>query len=316
MNEKYIENLLSFVIPCYRSEKTIKKVIDEIITTVSQRSEWDYEIICVNDCSPDGVYDVLLKLAKENSKIKIINFVKNMGKASAVLAGYSYVKGKYTIGLDDDFQSPVYELWKLIDSLENDECDIVTASYAVKKESFFKRFGSFVNLTMSAMMIGKPTNLRFENFCAHKFFITKEMISYTNPYPYLEGLVLRLTTRIKMIPMEQRERGDDKGTGFTFRKSFSLFLNGMTAFSVKPLRFATIMGVLTASIGFLYAIYIVIKKLSNPKILMGYSSMMCILLFIGGMLMLMLGLIGEYIGRIYICLNKAPQYVIRDTVNI
>lgn len=316
MGENYKEKLLSFVIPCYRSEHTIEKVINEIIETVSLRSEWDYEIICVNDCSPDGVYDVLLKLASNNKKIKVVNFSKNMGKASAVLAGYYFANGKYTVNLDDDFQSPTYELWKLIDSLENDECDIVTAHYFVKKEVAWKRIGSKINSAMTTIMLDKPKDLRFDNFTAQKCFVTKEMTKYTNAYPYLEGLVLRITKRVKMIPMEQRNRADDNTTGFTHKKSISLFANGLTAFSVKPLRMATFLGSLTAVLGLVFAIYIVINKILHPDLPMGYSSLMCVLLFIGGMLMLMLGVIGEYIGRIYICLNKAPQYVIRNTVNI
>lgn len=316
MSKDYKEKLLSFVIPCYRSEHTIEKVVAEILETVSQRSEWDYEIICVNDCSPDNVYAVLLKLAEQNKRIRVVNLSKNMGKHAAVLAGYAYAQGQYTVNLDDDFQSPTYELWKLIDALEHDECDFATAAYASKKEKAWKRFGSFVNMTMSSMMIGKPRNIRFENFAAQKYFLTKEMIKYTNAYPYLEGLILRITRRIKMIPMEQRDRADENTTGFTFHKSMSLFINGFTAFSVKPLRIATVAGGFTALLGFLYALYIMVKKIMNPAIQLGYSSMMCVLLFIGGMIMLMLGLIGEYIGRIYICLNKAPQYVIRNTVNI
>ena len=316
MTSQYIEKLLSFVIPCYRSEKTIEKVVAEIIETVSLRPEWDYEIICVNDCSPDNVYEVLLKLASENKKIKVINFSKNMGKHSAVLAGYSFAKGQYTVNLDDDFQSPTYELWKLIDALENDECDVATASYSRKKEVFWKRFGSGLNTFMSSVMIGKPKDLRFENFCAQKFFLTKEMIKYTNPYPYIEGLILRITRRVKMIPMQERDRADSNKTGFTLHKSVSLFANGLTAFSVKPLRVATVIGGITATLGFLYAVYLVIRKILQPETPMGYSSMMCVLLFVGGMVMLMLGIIGEYIGRIYICLNKSPQYVVRETVNI
>jgi undecaprenyl-phosphate 4-deoxy-4-formamido-L-arabinose transferase len=316
MNNPYIENLLSFVIPCYRSEHTIEKVVAEIIETVSQRPEWDYEIICVNDDSPDNVYEVLFNLAKQNKRIKVISFVKNMGKHAAVLAGYAYVRGKYTVTLDDDFQSPAYELWKLIDVLEHDECDLVTAIYPVKKESLWKRFGSFLNDTMLLMTIGKPKNLHFENLLAQKYFVSKEMTKYTNSYPYLTGLVLRITRRIKMISMEQRARADNAATGFTFHKSISLFLNGLTAFSVKPLRIATYTGAFIAGAGSLYTIYIVIQKIRNPDLMMGYSSMMCIQLFVGGMLMLMLGLIGEYIGRIYICINQSPQYVIRNIVNI
>ena len=140
------------------------------------------------------------------------------------------------------------------------------------------------------------------------------MIRYDNPYPYLAGLQVRATRRLKNVDIPHHEREFGK-SGYSFHKLVSLWLNGFTAFSVKPLRLATLIGGLVSSAGFLYMIFIIIKKIQHPDMAMGYSSMMCVMLFIGGMLMLMLGLIGEYIGRIYICLNKSPQYVIRNTVN-
>ena len=195
--------LLSFVIPCYRSEKTIKFVIDEIIKTVSIRKNYDYEIICVNDCSPDKVYDVLQDLAKANKKIKIVNFVKNMGKHSAVMAGFSFVQGDYIVNLDDDFQSPVDKLWELIDPLENGGYDIATAEYIIKKEAFWKRLGSNFNLFMSEILLDKPKGLRFENFSVMKRFVVDEIIKYKNPYPYLEGLILRVTNKVISVKMQE-----------------------------------------------------------------------------------------------------------------
>ena len=117
--------LLSFVIPCYRSEKTIEKVIDEIIATVAQREGYDYEVIAVNDSSPDNVYEVLKRIAAANKKVKVINFAKNMGKHAAVLAGYSVARGKYIVNLDDDYQCPTYALWSLLEPVE--QLAIVTA---------------------------------------------------------------------------------------------------------------------------------------------------------------------------------------------
>ena len=217
--------LLSFVIPCYRSEHTIEKVVYEIIETVSQKDDYDYEIITINDCSPDRVYDVLIKLAKTNFKIKVINLSKNMGKHSAVLAGYSIVKGDYIINLDDDFQSPVYRLWDLLGPIEKDECDVTTADYSVKKESLFKRFGSNLNLFVSGIMLDKPKDLRFENLSAMKRFVCDEVIKYQNPFPFLEGLIVRVTKRIKKIPMDNRNRADNNISGFSLAKSISLFAN-------------------------------------------------------------------------------------------
>ncbi len=308
--------LLSFVIPCYRSEKTIKKVIDEIISVTMSRPGYDYEVIAVNDCSPDGVYDVLCDLAKENQKIKVVNFVRNMGKHTAVLAGYSYVTGDYVVNLDDDYQSPVDHLWELMDQVEDGQYDIAMAKYNEKKESAWKRFGSNVNLWISEIMLDKPKGMRFENLSVMKRFVADEMLNYKNPYPFLEGLMFRVTGNVVSIPMDQRERGDDRGSGFTFFKSLSLFANGFTNFSVKPLRIALFIGVLFAIAGFIYGIYVVIKRLLIPETPMGWSSIMAVLLFSSGIVMVLLGIIGEYVGRIFMCINHSSQYVIRNTVNI
>jgi len=307
--------LLSFVIPCYRSELTIKKVVDEIKETVALRgTEYDYEVIAVNDCSPDNVYKVLKELAAEDKRIKLIDFAKNMGKHAAVLAGYAVAKGEYIVNLDDDFQSPVNKLWTLMAKFD-EGYDVVMADYPKKKESAFKSFGSKVNSFFIRVLLDKPKELAFENFSVMKRFVTEEMMRYRHPYPYLEGLMLRTTRNIAIVTVEERERGDDRSTGYTFIKSLQLMINGLTAFSVKPLRIATLMGVFFSIIGFVFGILTIIRKLIHVNTVLGYSSLMAVLLFIGGLILLMLGLIGEYIGRIYICINASPQYIIRETVN-
>ncbi len=308
--------LLSFVIPCDRSEHTIEAVVQEIISTVGEREGYDYEIVAVNDCSPDGVFEVLKRLARENKKIKVLNFAMNMGKDSAILAGFSIVKGDYIITLDDDCQCPTGELWRLLEPVEKDECDCATAEYAIKKESWFKRMGSNLNMHMAQAMIGQPKGLRMENFLAMKAFVVREIIHYRHPFPYLEGLLFRITTRVKSVRMEERDRGDQNATGFTLKKSISMISNGLTAFSVKPLRVASICGAVFAIIGFLFGIFTVIQKIVDPTVPIGYSSLVCAVMIASGLIMLMLGIIGEYLGRIYICINDSPQYVIREKINV
>ena len=149
-----------------------------------------------------------------------------------------------------------------------------------------------------------------------KKYVKEEIVKYKNPYPYIEGLVLRVTNRIKTVELEERERGDDNKSGFTLKKSVSLLLNGLTSFSVKPLRVASVIGFLFAIIGFLWGVYAIIKKIIHPEVLLGYSSLLAINLFSSGMMMIMLGLIGEYVGRIFICINNSPQYVIRELINV
>ncbi len=306
---------ISFVIPCYGSQDTIKYVIEEIEKTVSLRNDFDYEIIAVNDASPDNVLNVLKEIAQNDNKLKVIDLAKNFGKHSAVMAGFSEVTGDYIVCLDDDGQCPTYRLWDLLEPLISGKADFSMADYDKKKQSKFKNFGSAINSFMSQILIEKPKELHFTNFKAMKRFVVDEIIKYDNPFPYFEGLLLRTTKNIVTVPMEERNRIAGVGH-FTFKKSLSLWINGFTAFSVKPLRIATIAGFLFALIGFVFGVAVVIKKIINPATVLGYSSLMAVLLFIGGVMMIMLGIIGEYIGRIYICINNSPQYVIREKINV
>lgn len=307
--------LLSFVIPCYRSEKTIEKVTAEIIETVNTKPEYDYEIILVNDNSPDGVLNVIKKLASENSRIKVIDFMQNFGKDAAVLAGLSAAKGKIAVTMDDDYQCPASEVFNLIAPVESGEYDVSAAKYEVKMESLFKRFCSEMYRLCAQSMLGQPKDIRIDNFIAISEKVYKEMLCYKNPYPFLDGLIMRVTKRIALVDMKERKRGDDNSTGFTFAKSMKMFMDGLTAFSIKPLRIASIVGFVTAIVGFIYLLITVIHFFT-AEVAVGFSSLMSVLLFVGGMLMMMIGMMGEYIGRIYICINQSPQYVVRQTINI
>lgn len=304
---------ISFVIPCYRSEKTIEAVCNEILSVLQDDISYDYEIIAINDSSPDNVLAVLKKLATTNHKIKVLDFAKNMGKHAALMAGFRFCTGDYVVCLDDDGQCPVDQLWHLLEPLRQGY-DVSMAQYGTKAQSKFKNFGSRVNAWMMESL-GKPKEFQFANFAAMKRFIVDEMIRYDNPYSYVNGLILRTTERMANVPMKERNRKEGVG-GYTFSKSLKLWINGYTAFSIIPLRLATILGVFFAGVGFIATLVIVVRKVINPEILAGYTSTLTIILFMGGLIMLILGIMGEYIGRIYMCLNNAPQYVIRESINV
>jgi len=304
---------ISFVIPCYRSENTIREVVGEIITAVETHGD-DYEIIMVSDSSPDNVFSVISELCAENNKLKGVELAKNFGQHSALMAGYSFCTGDVVVSVDDDGQTPVNEVYSLIDKID-EGFDVVYGTYDVKKHSFFRNFGSRVNDKMAEMLIGKPKDIKVTSYFAAKAYIIKEITKYDKAYPYILGLIFRTTKKIGNVPVNHRSR-EIGSSGYTFTKLISLWMNGFTAFSVKPLRIATILGCLCAVIGFAYGIFTVINKLLNPEIIAGYSSLMAVLLFISGMIMILLGLIGEYLGRIYISINNSPQYVIRKTTNV
>lgn len=302
---------ISFVIPCYRSAMTIEGVIEEIRNTMKSLS-YAYEVILVNDFPMDTTFDVIKALVEKYDNIVGVNLAKNFGQHAALMAGFGYCTGDIVVCLDDDGQTPADEVGKLLDKIE-EGYDVVYAKYEHKQHSLFRNFGSKVNELMARFMIGKPKELYVSSYFAAKSFIVKEMLRYQNPYPYVIGLVLRTTKNITNVTVNHRER--EIGTsGYTFSKLLGLWLNGFTAFSIKPLRMATAIGAFCAGAGFIYGIYTIIKKFINPSVPMGWSSTMAALVFIGGMLMLMLGLIGEYVGRIYISINNAPQYVVREVV--
>lgn len=301
---------ISFVIPCYRSEHTLEAVVKEIEKTMSERDGYDYEIVLTDDCSPDNVWNVIERLCENDAHIKAVQFTKNFGQHSAILAGCAKADGDAVFCLDDDGQAPVDELFKLVDELEKGY-DVVYGTYPEIKQNPFRKFGTWMNNKMAQILLGWPKNVQSTSFLVLRRQIVDEMLKYRNPYPYLEGLIVRVTDRIGAVQVTQRERAYG-ASGYSLEKLFRLWLNGFTAFSVKPLRIASMCGALFALCGFVYLVFIIVNKFIDPLVAEGYSSTMAVLLLIGGLLMLMLGLVGEYIGRIYICLNNSPQYVVRQ----
>lgn len=305
---------VSFIIPCYRSEHTLPRVVAEIDEKMEQLKEYTYDIFLINDCSPDNTFGEIRRLCEKRRNIKGISFSRNFGQHAALMAGLRFSDGDYVVCLDDDGQTPANEVDKLLEKLE-EGYDAVYARYDHKQHSAFRNLGSRVNELMTRMMLNKPAQLYISSYFAVKRFVVEDMVRYENSYPYVIGLVLRATKNITNVMVHHRER--EEGTsGYTLKKLLGLWFNGFTAFSVKPLRIATAVGGSFAAMGFLYGIYTIIKRLVNPAVPVGFSSMMSAIVFFGGMIMVMLGLIGEYIGRIYISLNNSPQYVVRETLNM
>ncbi|NLB91484.1 MAG: glycosyltransferase family 2 protein [Clostridiales bacterium] len=303
---------LSYVVPCYNSENTIELVVEEIISATKKMAQVTaYEIILVNDSSPDDTEKVIMSLAENNPRIKALSLAKNFGQHAALLAGYHIVTGDIVVSLDDDGQTPADETYKLLEKLD-EGYDVVYARYQEKKHKWWRNMGSKVNDKMAHVLLGKPKGLYVSSFFAARRYVIDKVEEYPHPYPYVIGLVLRTTKHIANVDIHHRSRVSGRSS-YNMSKLVALWLNGFTAFSVKPLRIATMVGVLCSFIGFVFGLYIIIRRLANPEILMGYSSTMAVILFIGGMLMLMIGIVGEYIGRIYISINKSPQFVIRKS---
>lgn len=306
---------VSFVIPCYRSEKTLDSVVDEICVTMDAMAEsYEYEIILIDDCSPDKTYQEICRIAGSNQNVIGASLARNFGQHAALMAGFHYVSGDIVVCLDDDGQTPANEVGKLLKKVD-EGFDVVYAQYEHKHHSTFRNMGSKVNSLMVEVMLGKPRELSISSYFAARRFVTEEMKRYDGAFPYVDGLILRSTKHVTNVIVTHRDRACGV-SGYSIGKLLGLWLNGFTSFSVKPLRAASYVGVISAFLGLCYLIYVIILKIVANSAPAGWSTLISIMLILGGMIMLMLGMIGEYIGRIYISINNSPQYVIRDEVNL
>ena len=307
--------LYSFVIPCYKSGETIRKVVELTAEEMELEDRKEYEVILVNDCSPDGgkTLKVLRELAAEYSYVKVIDFAKNAGQHHAILAGMKYAKGDIIIGMDDDLQTHPSQLPKLFEKF-SEGYDIVYGYYPEKKHSFFRNLVSKLNYWSVRILIGKPKELKTSSFWVMKSFVRDYVVQYKVLYPYLQGMFLHTTQNIGCVPIEHfsREIGD---SGYTLKKLVKLW-SGIIGFSVVPLRIAMTIGNVFAGVGILGAIGVVISKLLHPEMLVGWASMMSALCFFSGVILFFIGIVGEYIGRIALNVNNEPEYVIREMIGV
>ena len=301
---------ISYVIPCYRSEHTLPAVVGEITAKMQTLPQYDYEVILVNDCSPDDTLGTIRRLVAADAHIQGVDLARNFGQHAALMAGFHQCSGDIVVCLDDDGQTPADEVDRLLQKLD-EGCDVVYACYDNKQQAGWRNLGSWVNSKMTEIMLGKPPQLVVNSYFAARRFVVEEMLRYEHCYPYVIGLVLRTTKNIGNVPVHHRAREEGR-SGYTLGKLLGLWMNGFTSFSVKPLRIASYFGTLSALAGFVYLLFIIINHFTRHTAPLGWASTTALLLLLGGMILLVLGLIGEYVGRIYMCANAAPQYVARE----
>ena len=302
----------SFVIPCYKSQASIEHVISSI-TKLMDHKNLNYEIICINDYPNEDAFNHMKQLTKSYPNLIIINLSKNFGQHSALMAGYNHITGDIIISLDDDGQTDPNSIFKLIDKL-NEGYDVVFAKYINKEHSTFRNLGSKINSYMAYKLINKPKKLFLSSYFITKRYIIDQIILYKHCYPYISGLLLRTTSYITNVEITHLKRTHGE-SNYSISKLFKLWLNGFTSFSIIPLRLSMIIGALVALIGFMLTLYTLINYFINTNVPIGWSSTIAATSFIGGMILMVLGMIGEYIGRIFMVINNSPQYIIKEIYN-
>lgn len=303
--------LYSIVIPCYNSAPTIRKVVELTSAELDGLGKHDYEFILVEDFSPDGgkTLHELIDLSNDYHFVKVVELAQNSGQHNAVMAGLNTASGDAIIAMDDDLQTHPSQLPILMEEFEKGY-DIVYGYYPEKKHSPFRNFGSYVNYLSVRLLIGKPKDMKTSSFWIIRKFVRDYVIQYTSPYTHLQGLFLRTTRNISSVPIKHFEREFGK-SNYTFKKLLNLWSNIM-GYSIVPLRLAKYIGLVLSAGGLLGAIIVLLRKLLIPTTAMGWSSVMVAIFFFSGIIMLFLGIIGEYIGRMFLGMNHQPQYVIRQ----
>jgi undecaprenyl-phosphate 4-deoxy-4-formamido-L-arabinose transferase len=302
---------LSFVIPLYFSAETIATVVQEI---EALEVPGGHEIILVNDGSTDRTTEVcrdLLKRAKPSVPITLIQHARNFGEHNAVLTGWRQARGAYIVNLDDDGQNPPAEAMRLWDQARTTGLDVVYGHYADKKHTAFRNFGSWFTNRMTDWALDKPRGFYLSSFRCVSAFAAKQVIDYAGPYPYIDGLLLQVTQRIGSIDVRHDPRRAGQST-YTLRRLMRLWLSAWVNFSLLPLRLATLAGIAVSTAGLAGLGVVAYLWFINQGPDYGFGWLMTALLTFSGTQLVVLGLIGEYLGRMYLTVNQRPQSVVRE----
>lgn len=303
---------ISIVIPVYRGEASIGPLVDclfqELGPTLGQ-------VVLVNDDSPDTSNIICKAIChRHGPKVVYLRLGRNFGEHNAVMAGLTRATGDYVVIMDDDFQNPPSEVTKLVKHAQKHCCDVVYSYYDSKKHRFWRNAGSLFNNMIATWLLKKPADLYLSSFKCVNRWLVGEILKYQGPYPYIDGLILRSTSSIGKVKVEHSTRREGQSS-YTLRKLISLWLRVFLNFSVVPLRASTILGLGLSGLGILMGLEVVWEKYYAPGTPVGWASLIVTILVFSGVQLVMLGLVGEYLGRLFLTVNGTPQYTIREELN-
>ena len=304
--------MISIIIPVFNSESTIEILVNNIIKTLEEN--YKFEIILINDSSKDNTEEKCKKLVEKNTSIVLYSLAKNFGEHNAVMAGLNKCSGDYAIIMDDDLQHSADSLLELIKfgMKEKNNFDVIYTYYDKMKYNFFRNFGRKFNDLIANLLLDKPKFLYLSSFKLINRFLITEIIKYRSPFTYIDGIILGITNKIGRVKVVHNQRSHGK-SGYTIRKLFQVWSSMFTGFSVVPLRLSLILGSMLSILGFIFALLTFIERIIDNTVPSGYATLIIVVTIFSGAILIALGLLGEYVGRIFVSLNKKPQFIIRDS---
>ena len=303
---------LSFVIPMYNAASTIAPVVRDI---EQLDVPGGHEIVLVDDCGGDDTVDVCRRLlATARVPITVIAHARNFGEHNAVLTGWRHARGTHIVNLDDDGQNPPREALRLWQHALATGKDVVYGHYEIKRHSAFRNFGSWFTNRMTDWALDKPAGFYLSSFRCVNAFTAQQVLNYSGPYPYIDGLLLQVTQSIDSIVVSHEARVVGE-SGYTLRRLIRLWLSAWLNFSLLPLRVATLTGFTMATIGMIAFVVVLWLWFVGRGPQYGFGWLMSALLIFSGIQLVMLGLIGEYLGRMFLTINQRPQAVVREVIS-
>lgn len=301
---------ISIVIPVYNSHECVHEISHQISDALK---DFTYEQIMVNDCSKDNSWDEIKKECSVNKNVIGINLRKNGGQDSAILTGLNYAKGKWVVIMDDDLQHSPYDIPKLYDEAQKGY-DIVYANFETKNQKLWKNIGSWFNGKISEIAINKPREIYLSPFKIINYEIIEEVIKMENLYPYIDGLLFQITRNITQIDIEHHKRELGK-SNYNLIKSIKVFMRMLFGFSTFPLSLASFTGFFSSFVGLILAIFYFIQFICGKADVTGWTTIVILILILGGLILLSLGIIGKYLGQMYLTINKQPKFIVKETLN-
>jgi undecaprenyl-phosphate 4-deoxy-4-formamido-L-arabinose transferase len=299
---------LSIVIPVYRGASTIARLVEAL---AALRPVGGLEVVLVNDGSPDGSRDVCRDLVQRLSiPISYVEHARNYGEHNAVMTGLRQARGAYVITMDDDMQNPPEEVVRLYDHARLGEWDVVYTRYAVKQHGIWRNLGSRFANSLADRLLDKPKGVYLSSFRCMSALVVASVTRYTGPYPYIDGLIMQVTQRIDSIEVRHLPRAEGH-SNYNLARLVRLWLNLATSFSLAPLRLAVFAGAVMALLGALGAAATIFEALFMHDTPSGWAETMTVIMLVSGVQSMMLGVIGEYVGRIFLSANGKPQGTVR-----
>lgn len=301
---------ISVVIPVYNSEGCLSELVKQIGDALN---DIPHEVIFVNDHSNDDSWKKIVEVIGNSKDFIAINLRKNSGQDNAIMAGLRQASGKYVVVMDDDLQHSPYDIKKMYNHCREGEYDICFANFSIKENAMWKNIGSWINGKVAEILVSKPRHIYLSPFKIIKSDVVNEIIKYEGPYPYIDGLLLSVTNNLTQIDLKHLKRFQGRGN-YNLMKSMMVFMKLATNYSVMPLRGASLIGFMVSIIGFLLGCYFTVLYFFSDDTVEGWTTLVVIVLFLGGLVLISLGIVGEYVGRAYLKLNSKPQYTIKEVI--